>query len=213
MNMLIEGFLEYAGLAVVLCWLPIVLIVRQAAVKDAVVHSILLAAAALALVVCMTSLRLIRPEYPLTGIFISLLCLRVYRWGKEWQVRTQLFGKQLALSPTLYPQSPQLRDAILVAVTLINAWLVLVWRQLLTMNMLPSVIPLYYRLWFGAGALVATLVWFALGSWGSYQLGRYLKTRLKFPNRLVGGLLRALAAASMLTTLCLIARSIMTIWY
>lgn len=207
MSMLMEGFLEFTGLAIVLCWLPVALIVRQAAIKEAVLRSVLLTAAVLALVVCMTSLRLVRPEHPATGVFVSLLCVRLYRWGKEWQARTLLFGKQLALSPTLYPPAPQPRDSILITVTLANAWLVLVWSQLLSMNTLPSLLPLHYRVWYGIGALVATLAWFALGSWGASQLGLYFETRLKFPNRVMGGLLRSLAAASILTTLLLIIKT------
>lgn len=207
MSMLMEGFLEYSRLAIVLCWLPVILVIRQAAVKTAIVRSILLAAAALVLVVGMASLRLVRPEHPLTGVLVSLLSVSVYRWGKAWQARTLLFGKQLALSPTLYPPAPHPRDSLIIAVTLVNAWLVLVWSQLLEAYPLPTLLPFHYRVWYSGGALVAILAWFALGSWGGSQLGLYLETRLKFPNAIVGGLLRALAAVCMLTTLYLVIKS------
>lgn len=208
MSMLMEGFLEYSRLAIVLCWLPVLLVARQAAVKAAIIRTILLSAGALALVIGMASLRLVRPEFPLTAILIALLSVSVYRWGKVWQARTLLFGKRLALSPTLYPPAPQPRDSITLAVTLVNAWLVLVWNQLLIAYPLPALLPFQYRLWYGAGALAATLAWFALGSWGASQLGLYLETRLKFPNAVVGGLLRALAVACGLTTLYLVVRDV-----
>lgn len=209
MGMLMEGFLEYSRLAIVLCWLPVILVIRQAAVKTAIVRSILLAAVVLVLAVGMASLRLVRPEHPLTGVLVSLLSISVYRWGKDWQARTLLFDKRLALSPTLYPPAPQPRDSITIAVTLVNAWLVLVWSQLLEAYPLPTLLPFNYRVWYSAGAVVAILAWFALGSWGGSQLGLYLETRLKFPNAIVGGLLRALAVVCGLTTLYLIVRSIM----
>lgn len=208
MSMLMEGFLEYSRLAIVLCWLPVLLVVRQAALKTAIMRTILLAALALTLVVSMACLRLVRPEHLLTAVLVSLLGIRVYRWGRTWQARTLLFGKRLALSPTLYPPAPQPRDAITVAVTLVSAWLVLVWNQLLVTYPLSTLLPIQGRLWYGAGALTATLAWFALGSWGASQLGLYLETRLKFPNAIVGGLLRALAVACGLTTLYLIVRNI-----
>lgn len=208
MSIFMEGFLRYSGLSIILCWLPIILIVRQAAIKEAIMRSILIVAAALILSVGLSTLRLIKPEYAVTGIVACLFGAKMYQWGKEWQMRTLLFGKRLAFSPTLYPQTPHQRDAIILTVTLVNAWCVQAWYEVLSDCPLSSMLPLTYRLWFAAGALAATLAWFALGSWGSYQLGLYVENQLKFPNLLVGGLLRGLAAACLLTTLVLIIRSI-----
>lgn len=205
MSMLMEGFLEYSRLAIVLCWFPMICVVRQAALKTALRRTILLAAAAFILCVGLASLRLVRPEHPLTGIVITVLAVSVYRWGKTWQARSLLFGKRLAMSPTLYPPAPQPRDAITFSVTLLNAWLVLAWSQALGISV-PTSLPFHCRIGYGIGAVVATLAWFALGSWGGSQLGLYLETRLKFPNAVVGGLLRALAVVCGLTTLGLIVK-------
>lgn len=208
MSMFMEGFLRYSGLSIILCWLPIILIVRQAAIKEAIMRSIFIVAGTLAVTVGLSTLRLIKPEYAITGIAVCLLGTKLYRWGKEWQAHTLLFGKRLAFSPTLYPQTPHQRDAIILAVTLANAWCVQAWYEVLSDCSLSSMLPLIYRLWFAGGALAATLAWFTLGSWGSYQLGLYLENQLKFPNLLVGGLLRGVAAACLLTTLVLMIRNI-----
>lgn len=200
-----EGVLDYSRLAIVLCWFPLIFVVRQAALKTALWRTMLLAAAAFTLCVGLTSVSLVRPEHPLTGIVITALAVSVYRWGKTWQARSLLFGKRLAMSPTLYPPAPQPRDAITFSVTLLNAWLVVAWRQVLGSTISTS-LPFHCRFGYGIGAVVATLAWFALGSWGSSQLGLYLETRLKFPNAIVGGLLRAVAVVCGLTTVGLIVR-------
>ena len=211
MSMLMNGFLEYSGLAIVLCWLPVLLVLRQAALKRAMLRSIILAAAALTLVVMLGSLRLVRLDHPLTGCLVCLLGHRLYQRGSEWQSRTLLFGERLAFSPALYPQSLGDRDELIFTATLVNAWLVLAWSALLSLGVVPAVMPLTCRLWFSIGAAAATLAWLALSSWGISQLGLYKEMQLKFPNALAGGLLRALGGACALTTLVIIAKRLFSI--